>query len=70
MISLLFHLVAVTVPVEASVPRLILSARVTRGYAPEDRCTPIKTIDALVDSIPLFGRRYSTRYEGDYDWIL
>ena len=55
MLLFLLYAVLVVGTVEASLPRLIISARVTRGYAPQDRVTRVKTIDALVDSIPYLG---------------
>ena len=52
MIHLLLQAVAVTATFEASLPRLILSCRVSRGYPYEDRVTRFKNTDTLVDSLP------------------
>ena len=56
MMLLVLHAAAVTAPVVSSLSRLIVSARVNRGYAPEDRLTRIKTLDAYVDSLPHLGQ--------------
>ena len=48
----LVYAVAVSASVEALLPRLILSSRVTRGYAYEGRVTRMKNINALVDPLP------------------
>ena len=55
MFFFIIHAIAVTASVKASLPRLIMSSRVSRGYAYEDRVTRIKNIDAAVDSIPDIG---------------
>ena len=55
MLFFLINTIAVAYASTASLPRLIMSARVSRGYAYEDRVTRIKKIDAAVDSIPHLG---------------
>ena len=52
MLLILIHAVAVSASVEVLLPRLVMSSRVVRGYAFQDKVTRAKHIGTSVDSIP------------------